>query len=436
MGTTESRAITETKLKRIAWLSAREKQFNNLMHHFNETSLKDCYHQLDGKKAVGIDGVTKEQYGENLDAHLKDLVERMRRMAYRPGALREVRIAKEGSANATRRLRISNFEDKLVQKMMQRVLESIYEPLFLACSYGFRPNRGCHDALESLYHYLYRHRIQVVIDVDIENYFDSIDHEILATLLREKIKDQRIIRYIIRMFKAGVLAKGELTVSEEGVAQGSICSPVLANIFAHHVIDEWFENVVKQHCSGQVELYRYCDDVIICCETQEDAKRIMRALPKRLAKYKLRLNENKTRLVHFSKHKGRIQGKRESFDFLGFTFYWGHSRKGNVIPKLKSSGKRMRAKLKRVNDWARMIRNRYRLREIWRKFSMKLRGHIQYYGVSYNADRLNKFLHAATRILFKWLNRRSQCKSFDWNQFAKFIKANPLPSVKIYHKFF
>jgi len=438
MGTPEPHEITETKLNRIAWLSAKDehKQFNSLMHHFNELSLKDCYHQLAGNKAVGIDGVTKEEYGNNLEANLKDVVARMQRMAYQPSAIREVRIAKEGKTKATRPLGISNFEDKIVQKMMQRVLSSIYEPLFLDCSYGFRPNRGCHDALHSLYHHLYRNRVQIVIDVDLENYFGSIDHKQLLALLREKIKDERLLRYISRMFKAGVLAEGEMTINDEGVVQGSICSPMLANIFAHYVIDDWFEKVVQQHCKGQVALFRYCDDAVICCETQYDATRIIKALQKRLAKYKLRLNESKTRIVSFSKYNGSKDTRRGSFDFLGFTFYWGRSRKGYVVPKLKSCGKRLRVKLKRINDWARKIRNQFRLSDIWRIFCSKLRGHIQYYGVSYNAASLSKFLHVATRILFKWLNRRSQRKSFDWNKFQLFMQLNPLPAIRIYHKFF
>jgi RNA-directed DNA polymerase len=207
------------------------------MHHFHETSLKTCFHQLDGKKAVGADGVTKAAYAMHLDDNLTDLVARMKRMAYRPGPVRQVLIPKAGTPQATRRLGISNLEDKVVQLMMHHVLESIYEPLFLDCSYGFRPGRGCHEVLRALHQHLYRQEVETIIDLDIANYFGTIDHGLLEAMLREKITDERFMRYMKRMFKAGVLTAGELTVSEDGVPQGSCCSPILANLFAHHVID-------------------------------------------------------------------------------------------------------------------------------------------------------------------------------------------------------
>ncbi len=231
------------------------------MHYFNESSLKECFYQLSADRAVGADGITKADYAANLDKNLKDLIDRMKRMAYRPGPVRRVLIPKEGKPNAIRPLGISNFEDKIVQKMMQRILESIYDPLFLDCSYGFRPGRGCHDAIRALHHHLYRNEVQTVIDIDLAVYFDSINHSLLLAILQEKISDKRFMRYVTRMLKAGVLSAGEFTVSDEGVPQGNICSPILANVFAHYVIDEWFEDVVKQHCAGKVELFRYADDV-------------------------------------------------------------------------------------------------------------------------------------------------------------------------------
>lgn len=262
MRSTESQLTTATKLKRIAWLSARDKhrQFDSLMHHFNEESLAECFHQLDGRKAVGIDGVTKAEYAQRLDENLQDLVARMRRMAYRPEPVRGVRIPKEGKPHATRALGISTLEDKIVEKMMHRVLESIYEPLFLEESYGFRPGRDPHTAIQALHRHLFRSHVQTVIDVDIAGYFDTIDHELLARLLGVKIRDERFRRYLQRMFKAGVLAAGELKVSDEGIPQGSICSPILANIFAHYVIDVWMAWIVKPRCAGQVALFRYADD--------------------------------------------------------------------------------------------------------------------------------------------------------------------------------
>jgi group II intron reverse transcriptase/maturase len=407
-----------------------------LIHHFNESSLKECFYQLSADRAVGADGITKADYARNLDEDLKALIGRMKRMAYRPGPVRRVLIPKEGKSNATRPLGISNFEDKIVQKMMQRILESIYEPLFLDCSYGFRPGRGCHDAIRALHQHLYRNEVQKVIDVDLAGYFDSIDHNQLVAFLRMKIWDKRFIRYVTRMLKAGVLWEGELTVSDEGVPQGSICSPILANVFAHYVIDEWFENVVKHHCAGAVELFRYADDAVICCRHESDAKRILRALTKRLEKYGLKLNEEKTQLVSFSKRAYQQGIKQGAFDFLGFTFYIGRARKGTPIPKLKSNGKRLRMKLKRVNQWARSVRDQHRLTEVWAMFGAKLEGHIRYYGVSFNTPHVRKFLQAATRILFRWLNRRSQRKSFNWEQFELFMETHPLPRAKTYHTLF
>lgn len=413
------------------------KEFTCLVHHFNVESLLGCFHQLDGKKAIGIDGITKDAYGENLQENITDLINRMKRMAYIPGPVKEVLIPKDGGKpGATRPLGISNLEDKIVQKMMQKILEAIYDPIFYKNSYGFRPEKGCHDAIKDLQQYLYSNDVEIVIDIDLGNFFGTIDHEELKGILSEKIKDPKFMRYIDRMFKAGVLSDGDLRVDENGVPQGSICSPVLANVYAHYAIDEWIIETVKPRCKGKVEFFRYADDAVICCEYAEDAVKIRKALSLRLEKFKLKLNEEKTKMVEFSRRKVTQGIKQGTFDFLGFTFYWGKSRKGHYVPKIKTVRKRLRNKLKNVKEWVKSKRHKMKLTILWKRFCAKLRGHNQYYGVSHNHEQVSLFFHEATKIFFKWINRRSQRKSMTWNKFRKFMKANPRPQPVIVHKLF
>jgi hypothetical protein len=267
--------------------------------------------------------------------------------------------------------------------------------------------------------------------VDLANYFDSIGHNRLLTRLEEKSKDRRFLRYLSRMLKAGVLSEGELTVDEEGVAQGSVCSPILANVYAHYVIDEWFEGTVKRHCYGETALFRYADDLVICCQYERDAIRIQKALTGRLAKYGLTLNEEKTRRVNFSR-----TGASGEFSFLGFTFYQGTSRRGNRIPKVKTDRHRLSRKLVGVTTWAKQIRSKEPLNKIWQLFCAKVQGHIRYYGVSFNLRAVSKFVYQAVRILYKWLNRRSQRRSFTWEKFRGYVETNPLPRIVVYHSLY
>jgi RNA-directed DNA polymerase len=438
MGTPESSNTTQTKLNRIAWISKQDsnKEWKCLMHLFNKESLLECFLSLDGNKAAGISGMTKSEYAENLEVNIEMLHADMKKMAYRPRPVREVLIPKEGKPGATRPLGISEFEDKIVQKMMQRVLESIYEPLFMDCSFGFRPGKGCHDAIRALQNHLYERQIETIIDIDLKNFFGTISHNLLEKILREKIKDPKLMRYIIRMFKAGILSNGELTISDSGVPQGSVCSPILSNIFAHYVIDRWIQEDVKPRCKGNVELFRYADDAVICCQYEEDALRIREVLPKRLARFNLQLNEEKTKMVNFDKKKATQGIMQDTFDFLGFTFYYGKTRFGKITPKLKTKPKAMSSKLKKVKLWFKGIRNQMSLKEIWNIFCAKLRGHVQYYGVSHNIKCVEKFLYEARKIAFKWLNRRSQRISFTWKKFEKFLEKYPLPQAKIIHRLF
>jgi len=390
----------ETKFTIISRLSANnpEMVFNQLMHHFNKENLLSWYHSLKGNAAVGIDGMTKEKYGENLDENLEALLKKLKSMSYIPGPGRQTLIPKEGSGGGTRPLGIGNFEDKIVQKGVQKILEAIYEPLFWNSSYGFRPKLGCHDALKALRKHLYSNSVRMVIDLDLSNYFGTIDHELLMEQLSKKIQDKRLLRYIRRMLKAGILSDGELTVSDEGVPQGSVCSPILANIYAHYTLDEWVNVMVKGHCKGNVEIFRYADDAVICCEKAKDAEGIRVTLPKRLAKYKLKLNEDKTKIIKFNRFE---KENSRSFDFLGFTFYLGFTKRGIVVPKLKSSGKKLRIKLTKVNLWCKENRSDYPLQELWKTFCRKLRGHVQYYGVSFNYKAVQCFIFKSVRIFFQ-----------------------------------
>jgi len=271
MGVSETQSKTDTILNRIAWLSEQnhKKSFDSLIHLYNVESLKQCIHELDGNKALGLDGVDKQTYIVNLESNVEDLIKRMKSMSYRPGSVRQVLIPKEGKPGATRPLGISNFEDKAVQKMTKKILESIYEPTFLDCSHGFRPGRSCHTAIKALMDYLYHNEIQTIIDIDLKNFFGTIDHRMLEDLLKERINDAKFMRYINRMFKAGMLAEGELKIDDHGVPQGSLASPILSNIFAHHALDLWIEEMVKPQCKGKVALIRYADDAVICCEFDE-----------------------------------------------------------------------------------------------------------------------------------------------------------------------
>lgn len=407
--------------------------FRQLMHHFSEGNLWQWFQQLSGRAARGIDGVSKADYGDNLTSNLKDLHSRLKAMSYRPSPVRQVWIPKEGQKDQSRPLGIGNFEGKIVEKGIQQVLEAIYEPLFHDCSYGFRPKRGCHDAVKALRSYLYNQPVTEIIDLDLANYYGSIDHDLLMAILEEKIQDQRFLRYIKRLLKAGILDKGELRLSDEGVPQGSICSPVLANIFAHTVLDDWFETTVKQHSKGKVALFRYADDAVICCQNSNDARRIHEAIGKRLARYKLTLNAEKTHRIRFDRGNRQQSG---SFDFLGFTFYQGLSQRGRTIPKVKTSGKKLRVKLKAVNQWCKTHRNRYRLRELWARFCVKLRGHIQYYGVTFNGPGIHHFSKQAIFLFLKWINRRSQKRSLTYEQLKQYMELHPAPAIRIQHRLY
>lgn len=412
-----------TKLALIA-KRAREDpklKFNALMHHFSFGNLEQGFHKLSGRKAVGADGVKKEDYGKELAANLDALEARLKRFSYRPQPVRRVMIPK--GDGKFRPLGISCFEDKLVQSMTARVLEAIYEQDFLNCSYGFRPKRGCHDAIRSTYQLLMRGGIGWVVDLDIQSYFDTIDHEWLMRCVEQRISDRRFLRLIRRMLKAGVLGQGEFSVSEEGTPQGSIVSPVLSNIYLHYVLDLWFERVVKKKMRGKVAMCRYADDAVVFFQREEEARQFIEDLKERMGKFGLELNPEKTRTLRFCR-RDRRSGV---FDFLGLTFYWGQARNGLAVLKCKTSRRQIANKVRQFTEWIKSVRSQTNLKAIWAMAQQKLKGHYQYYGVSWNSGKLGYFGWICRGLLYKWLNRRGQRRSFTREEFTRYLKRYPLP---------
>ena len=418
-------------VERIANRARQEPQtcYTALMHHFTVDNLRACFEALDGKKAPGIDGVTKAMYGQNLEANLQALHQKLYQMSYRPQPVRRVEISKEDGS--MRPLGISCLEDKIVQEMARRILEAIYEPVFIDTSYGFRPGRSCHDALRRLNHEVMSEPVNWIADLDLAQFFDTMPHTEILAVLSERIGDQTFLRLIARMLKAGVQTPGGVVHDELGSPQGSVVSPVIANAFLDHVLDQWFAHTVSQHCRGYCALIRYADDTLAVFEREDDAHRFMRVLPLRLEKFGLRLNLHKTHLLAFGKrHAWRTlkAGQRpQSFDYLGFTHYWGRSRTGKVRLKRKTSKKRLRRALVAINQWLRRERNARKLPDLWQAIGRKIRGHFNYFGVTDNSRALSQFREQVKRLTFKWLNRRSQRRSFTWARFSRYEKRFSLP---------
>ncbi len=393
---------------------------NNLVHYFTVENLRLAYGEIEGSKAVGSDGITKKKYGENLDENLENLHQQMRKMAYRPADAKLILIPKpEGRS---RPIAISNFEDKLVQKVMANVLTALYDQTFHRFSFGFRPKRNAHGAIGYLYNKLRRHNLPWVVDVDLKDFFNTIDHKNLMEVLKIRISDSKLLRYIVRMLKAGILVEGHCRETTTGTPQGSIVSPILANIYLHHVLDEWFVKTIRPEAGGK--MVRYADDVVAAFASEDKAKEFVRRLEERLKEFGLSLNLDKTRIVFFD----RNHENKETFDFLGFTYYWGKSGTGfKGVLKVKTSMKALTKKIQNFVHWIKENRSRYKQALLMEKVIRKLRGHYQYYGVLWNRGKLYHFYHEVVRNLFRWLNRRSQKISYTWEGFKMLLKMKPLP---------
>ncbi len=425
----------KTKLKRIAEIARKKlkEKFTSLYHLLNIEMLKRSHYNLPANRAVGVDGVSKEDYEAGLDENLAELVKRLKSMSYRPQPVRRVYIPKEN--NRLRPLGIPAYEDKIVQQALKEVLESIYEQDFLDCSYGFRPNRSCHDALKQLNRTIEKERINYVVDADIRGFFDNVDHKWMVRCLEQRIADPNIIRLVVRFLKAGVMEQGVWEPSTSGTAQGGNISPLLANIYLHYVLDLWFEKVVKKNLRGMAFIYRYADDFVCCFEHKEEAEAFFRALKKRLAKFGLEIAEEKSKILAFGRNaqKGaRDSGrsKPETFDFLGFTHYCSQSRKGRFRVKRRTSRKKLRQKLKEFNRWIKASRNKPR-ELVWKRVAQKLIGHHRYYAITDNIVMVSNYQYEILRYVFKWLNRCSQRRSYTWRKFWRVCDAN-IPKPRIY----
>jgi group II intron reverse transcriptase/maturase len=406
-------------------------RFFSLAHLLDEQALERAYDRIRKDAAVGVDGITKEQYGQELEYNLRELHEQMRAMRYRHQPIRRVHIPKD--KGKTRPIGISCIADKVVQGALCEVLEAIYEPVFLDGSYGFRRGRSAHDALRALNRVLHAGEARFILEADITSFFDSIDRTRLLEMLQERVVDTSLLRLVGKCLHVGILDGAEFSEPEEGTVQGSALSPMLGNIFLHHVLDRWFEQEVRPRMRGRVHLIRYADDFVITFELEEDAKRVAEVLPKRFERYGLTLHPEKTRLLPFARPPRDQDGGKgpATFDFLGFTLYWRRSRSGRWVPGLKTRTARLRRSIQAVADFCRRHRHKS-VKEQHAGLKRRLVGHFNYFGVNGNVRSLEVLVEETQHFWQKWLRRRSQRTRLTWERFkATILRVFPLPSPRI-----
>jgi group II intron reverse transcriptase/maturase len=380
--------------------------------------------------AAGVDGITKEDYGQDLVANLQDLHQRLKTQRYRHQPIRRVHIPKD--KGKTRPLGISAFEDKIVQDALREVLQAIYEQDFLDCSYGFRPRRSAHDAVRALHRVAEQGGMSWVLEADIVSFFDSLDRTALRSMLQERVADGSLLRLISKCLHVGVLDGEEFSTPDSGTAQGSILSPLLGNLYLHHVLDLWFTQQVQPRLRGRAHLIRYADDFVICFERREDAERVMKVLPQRMQRYGLTLHPDKTRLLAFQRPALAQQGGKGpgTFDFLGFTLYWRKTWGGRWRLACKTRRARLRRAIGAVYDWCRSRRHE-KIAVQHAGLRSRLQGHFNYFGVNGNLKSLACLLYHARRGWYKWLRRRSQRTRWTWERFADLLRDFPLPSPRV-----
>ena len=426
-----------TKLNRIREMATSNPKmvFTSLYHLINEELLRECHREMDGNKATGVDQVTKAEYEANLGGNIRNLVERLKRKNYKPQPSLRVYIPKVNGK--MRPLGMAAYEDKLVQDALSRVLNAVFEPKFRSTMFGYRPNLGCHDALKEVTRLIENGRTNFVVEADIKGYFNNMEHERILELIRFRISDPNILWLVKKTLTAGVVEEGKWQPTVKGTEQGNLASPIIANIYMHYGLALWFDKVYKKECRGECGLVIYADDFVATFQYKEEAQRFLKAVEERFASMGLELEPTKTRLMEFGRfaetnRKSKGQGKPETFDFLGFTHHCSKSNKtGKFRVKRKTVAKKFRLKIKEMNMWLKSNRH-LRLKDLFLKLNQKLRGHFQYYGITDNSPSIGRFAQETTHLLFKWLNRRSQKRSYTWEGFGQLLKIFPLAKPKIY----
>lgn len=410
--------------------------FTSLNHHLDYEWLYYAYTQTRKDGAVGVDGQTAKDYAVNLEENLQSLENRIKSGNYRAPPVRRHYIAK--SDGGQRGLGIPSFEDKVAQRAIAMLLEPIYEQDFKDCSYGFRPGRSAHQALQAVRRGIMHQGGRWVLDVDIRKYFDSIPHAELRSVLAKRVTDGVVRRMIDKWLKAGVLEQGQVSYPEAGAPQGGVLSPILSNIYLHYVLDGWFAEQVRPRLRGPSTLIRYCDDFVILCAYKDDAERVHTALGKRLNKFGLQLHPDKTQLIDF-RHRPRDRNREDDkhrtarFNFLGFVHIWGQSRKGNTVMWQLTAKDRLARALKAINEQCRTMRH-WSVREQHQRLSRMLKGHYAYFGITGNIQRLGRLTHEVTRTWRKWLMRRSR-QYMTWATFRQILAVFPLPRPRIIHRY-
>ena len=423
-----------TKQRWIAELSERhpERRFISLAHYIDEEWMMIAYRRTRKDGAVGIDGQTAKEYEQDLIGNLRRLLGRFKSGTYRAPPVRRKHIPKGNTGSETRPIGIPCFEDKVLQRAVAMVLEPIYEKDFKDFSYGFRPKRSAHQALQFLWQSIMTMYGGWVLDVDVRKYFDTLDHIWLRRLLERRVGDGVIRRQLHKWLKAGVWENGQIEYSDHGTPQGGVISPIISNIYLHEVLDTWFEEIVRPRMKGSVSLIRFADDFVMIFSDRDDALRVHRVLPKRFGKHGLTIHPEKTRLVAFRSPRGNNKDKPGTFDFLGFTHYWGKSRRGKWVVQRKTAKDRLARAISSVSRWCRSNRHKP-IRDQHRTLIRKILGHLNYYGITGNSRSLRRFVRAVTRQWQYWLNRRRRERDMSWPRFLRLLNHLPLPRARTIH---